>query len=418
MNYYSSPIKPSASGTRWLPADDLHEFLYADWIYDADKIGLRFDFHLPGCEADPSCVIESLIDFTRRRVTDLDPDLPYFLLAEPNEKWLMLSGLQKAIRRSDFDAAWRCASALFNSGQASQMWRRFAIIMLEDIGVADPYACALVSLAASTKSVRAELGDKRLLAWLLKIACDAPKSRDLCDTIEMLAIDVGKPGFLDLIKATSLEARIATAANPDAPFGDRLAAYGTAFGPRWGGAGKPDVAARDAMQAAMGLPVLFRVITSLNHRVTGEALNIPLPFVYEYLLQSGTAKTGPDYFSGSVGEKLNGMHSAAYDRHTWAGKAAIRKFIHACPELGKRLYEYGTPPDQHVALIERAIFYVEGGILSPRLYYMGARDLYYDVIEAKVIAANQLPSLDLAIEFFELVRANIGKLRKFRLIAQ
>lgn len=405
----------SASGTRWLPADDLHEFLYSGWIFAADEAGIHLDFHLPGCTATPDQVIATLTDFLHHAVPELDPELPRYALKDPNEKWLMVSGLQKAIRRSDFDAAWRCASAMFNSGQAAYMWRRFAITMLEDVGVADPYAAALVSLAASSKPLRLQIGEKRLLAYLLAIACDTPKSRDLCDTIEMLAIDARDPEFISSLSKMTLEQRISTATNEAASFADRMAAYATTFGARWGGSAKADIAARDSILEALGIPVLFRVLTTLNYRATGEALNIPLPFVYAYLLQSAHAEEKPDYFPGSIGEKVNGLHSAAYDKHTWAGKAAVKKFIAACSQLGKRLYEYGVDPSNHVAAIERAIFYTEGGILSPRLSYQGSDSIYYEVLARKVTSGGQLPNLDAALEFYKLVRDNISTLRQIRL---
>ena len=65
-----------------------------------------------------------------------------------------VSALQKAIRRGQEERAMFWAYELFKGGYVKYLWRRLSIIVLEDIGLADPFAAILVnSLAQSSERI-------------------------------------------------------------------------------------------------------------------------------------------------------------------------------------------------------------------------------------------------------------------------
>ena len=61
------------------------------------------------------------------------------------------------------------------------MWRRLLVVALEDVGPGDPYGVALMLRAVTDKALRAEIGELKLVWYLVQRLAAAPKSRDLCD---------------------------------------------------------------------------------------------------------------------------------------------------------------------------------------------------------------------------------------------
>src|SRR5262249_45800831 len=66
------------------------------------------------------------------------------------DQWVMISLLQKSIRRGEVATAQRAAFTLF-ALKGSAIWRRFMVIAFEDVGAASPDAVAM-TVAASTGS--------------------------------------------------------------------------------------------------------------------------------------------------------------------------------------------------------------------------------------------------------------------------
>jgi hypothetical protein len=101
--------------------------------------------------------------------------------AQESSMWKVSSALQKTIRRNQPDLAVKYAQALFNGGKASYLWSRLPIIVLEDIGVANPLLCAQVLAVARWVKIRQHLGEKKILCWLVDQMARSLKSRALCD---------------------------------------------------------------------------------------------------------------------------------------------------------------------------------------------------------------------------------------------
>lgn len=415
MSFYTNPIQGAASGERWMPSDQAHEYLYAQWIFTAHDHGIRFDYHLP-TDRSAGPQIDEIGDRLRTLLmklcvanSDAASHFPQDTLKQPGDKWYFYSGMQKAIRRSNYPLALKCAAALLNSGDGSAMWRRLAITMLEDLGLSSPYLAALVLTAASSKAFRQEVGERPLLMTLLANMCapSTPKSRDLNDVLYMDKHPFHSEAAMRIAKYTHDE-RLAVAASPIAPFAVRYAAYAALFakGEDW----------TDCYQVHdhMGLPPLFSELTRLAYKVTGPAFATTIPFIYELMVASPTIGTWTDPYHDVENVMLNGMHSAAYDKHTYLGKAAAKRFYANCEPIKQTLDLFNVPASKHIGALERAIFYVEGAVLLPRLLYDAAKAIYSDVLETKLITDNGFSSLADGYEFYDVVRAHIGYLREER----
>ncbi len=97
------------------------------------------------------------------------------------EAFDVVSALQKAIRRSDLDAALYWSTELSLSGYAAWAWKRVKIICVEDVGPAAPGVAADVHALHSWWK---ESGDRSsggmYLAHAVLLLANAPKSRVAC----------------------------------------------------------------------------------------------------------------------------------------------------------------------------------------------------------------------------------------------
>jgi hypothetical protein len=276
---------------------------------------------------------------------------------------------------------------------------------------------AFVALAVTDKKLRSEIGEQRVLWWLLQCLCAAPKSRDLCDVVVYCFLPGQVDGKFKASLPLSDDELLTVAANPHAPFIDRLVAHWRAWGPKFPCSkahGNPATTVPGQMHKLydlLKLPPLFRFIASQGFRGTGEALSIPIPFVYQLMLGSETGWADKDPFEDGDDRRIGSLFSATYDKHTWAGKAAIKTFYRTCAPVKAFLKEHcaGDP----LEALERAIFYTEGALLRPRFYYHQARALYDEVLRAK-LASNGFAAYDTGIEFYLLVQQHLGVLHEAR----
>lgn len=93
------------------------------------------------------------------------------------DKWLMASGLQKAIRRGDTDKAGAFACALWQADRR-MFWRRLHVAALEDVSVASPDAVIKTIAAHETPIWRRDVaGDKAVGVYLSRLLAKVPKTR-------------------------------------------------------------------------------------------------------------------------------------------------------------------------------------------------------------------------------------------------
>lgn len=103
---------------------------------------------------------------------------------------LMLSALQKFIRRGDAEGAARAAYELSIVDEAADrlVWQRLAVICAEDVGLGCPEAPAVVhALAQSARDLPWGNPDRHiLLTHAVRFLCQCPKDRASCTLTSVL----------------------------------------------------------------------------------------------------------------------------------------------------------------------------------------------------------------------------------------
>jgi len=107
------------------------------------------------------------------------PDFNPRPLMNPNYKWVVRSGLQKAIRRGQLDLALWYGEFMYAIDD-KYAWDTLATIIVEDIGIADPDLLAYSTLV-TLKSTRDRMPAEMLYSGLVKRACESVKSQACCE---------------------------------------------------------------------------------------------------------------------------------------------------------------------------------------------------------------------------------------------
>jgi len=100
--------------------------------------------------------------------------------AIPFDKWLVMSGLQKAIRRGDAALAGRMALSLWQQDKRA-LWRRLAVIAVEDVAMGDIETVLDVMVAVKHPTWRKDVGDASLALYLAQQMARSAKTRYLTE---------------------------------------------------------------------------------------------------------------------------------------------------------------------------------------------------------------------------------------------
>jgi len=364
---------------------------------------------------DHGALETSLIQYVTAQLAEYTPAHQVAtVLSHKGHKWRAMSALQKAIRRSDTLLAYKAGRAMLFGGVSSDLWRRLAVISLEDIGLADPYQSAFASLFAGNKALRLKLGEEKLMFWLLDKMCGAAKSRDLCDLIFSAWCDPPCKAVEPGVRALSTAEVLEVACDDGAPLMERLWAYRHMWD-RW--KDKKEEAHPAGLKKEfydrIKLPSLFQYIAMQNIRATNESLAICIPVTWQLMLSSEWAEAGPDPFEGYEGalDKIGAVYAATYDKHTQEGKAAAKTFLNSSPELIQAANDLCL--GQGLASVERAIFYVEGALLLPRFGFAGAKTIFDDVLDSK-FKTTGFKTFEDGMEFFHMVGHRLPHLNQIR----
>lgn len=119
------------------------------------------------------------IDALMQELTAQSPDFNPRPLINPNYRWVVRSGLQKAIRRGQVELALWYAEFLYANDE-KYAWDVLALIIVEDIGIADPDLLA-ISTQVTLKSVRERMHAEMLYSGLVVRACQSVKSQACCE---------------------------------------------------------------------------------------------------------------------------------------------------------------------------------------------------------------------------------------------
>lgn len=335
------------------------------------------------------------------------------MLRDKSHKWRAMSAMQKAIRRNNPLLAYKSARAMLYGGLASDMWRRLAVIATEDIALGDPYQAAYASMFAGDSKLRAKLGSEEMLMyWLIDKQCAAAKSRDLCDVVIYAQIDPTQQSFAASMQAAAEGAVRYTASASDSTPMERYHGFRQMWN-RWEGKRWPPLpeTARHEFMAEIKLPPVLQFIAMENVRATNETLALAIPSVWQLMCASTWAKVGTDPFDDGKDEVIGAVLSCTYDQHTKEGARAIGRLTNYNPAIQAELEK--RPGVNAKGAMNRAVFYTDGAVLRPRLEFEGSKQLFDEILDAKLLS-NGFASPEDGRKFYDVVASQKPQLDAIR----
>lgn len=292
--------------------------------------------------------------------------IPNTTLADKDRKWRAISAYQKAIRQQDLSIALRAGSAVFRS-ESSYFHRRMAVVMFEDVGLANLQLCALsLAIQSKMKWVR-DNGDIQIPMYLTKVAATNPTDRSLCE----IAVHAKRsPEFMQLREQLHSDSNYKPSLVASKIGGkDVIESY------------LASIALCGALTNSQGFksessPSLFKEVV--------EGLDLPNLVKYCIIKASSLGLEGlPNALHTNFNQFTDaqvvtrdikqsplvvGLPSYAYDKHVLEGKKAIGYFCKACQPVKE--YLDGTDIANRVNAVGSAIFEEEGGnVLRESLVY-------------------------------------------------
>jgi hypothetical protein len=291
-------------------------------------------------------------------------------LVHPDNKWLVRSGLQKAIRRGDVETALKCAGYLYND-DPTYLWRSLAIITIEDISIGNPELVWQVVAFSKNKKVRMSLGDLTLTAHVIEEACKSPKSRICCEL--SVSVDYSTEGIVQYNRYSQMSTEElvgwALEGNGTETLEERYLAICTLAG---------FVPRKTEQRRKRDIPGLTQVIDAYCERLPEEyhhaikqctlsavdSMHLALAPILELSHNTmGGWEVEPDDMPIEL--RLKGLSGAALDMHNRQGKFALKAFYTSL----RKEYEVidAIPSEKAVYAMGSTVFVVEGGQVDRRL---------------------------------------------------
>ncbi|MGO6815321.1 hypothetical protein [Rhizobium leguminosarum] len=308
--------------------------------------------------------------------------MPILFQIPPIDAWTASSLLQKAIRRGEVEYAEPAALAFFRM-RGNAIWRRLTLIAFEDIGVADPNLCVLVTDLSTNNSARRQVGsDQEAVVFLVRQMCAAAKNREA----DYLICAAKQAPFTDsirsLVAGRSLDERIAMAIDPDAPLLRRSVATWMASGVNGGG---PIVLSTGDMSGLMKSFTRADNTQAFIKAVVNACAKTSEPIVIMAPLLALAACERSEVLS-VIEEPLPpslmcaGLPSWTFDKHTRLGKSAIRQLLVEDRELRDCIADF-VPEYRSLETAAMAAFYADAisvkrrsaWSLSSELFALGLR---------------------------------------------
>lgn len=348
-------------------------------------------FNLPeGKAASPS-----LID----RITAYEVDIASEHLPPTDDRWVLVSNLQKSIRRGLSETAVGTATKLM-AVDPRYFWRRLLVVAYEEVGYGDINRCHDLLKTFRREALQRDLGPVRVAQYFAHELATARKSRSLCDALAMLEFSVKREEYERQAFALTEDQLLATVCDVSLPVLDRVAAlrHICGYGTFANGRHKTlSPAHPELMREVCAVQRLTEIETTLfrSGQNVAESLNIPIPII------STMTRTGEQ--SEQKAEQLfegeSGILYAALDRHTRAGKRGYARLAKDAPTLS-RFFAH-RPAIDPVMVLGVAMFIIEGAVLDRWLVFDGAENLQQEFNQnfleyAGIITGDQAEILELA----------------------
>jgi hypothetical protein len=286
------------------------------------------------------------------------------LSADP---WVMISLLQKAIRRGETDMAERAALTLLQQ-RPSSLWRRLMVIAFEDVGAGDADAVVKTVVACESPKLREGLGgDAKVAVTVARMLADAPKDR-CADYVICAAKDhPAMEGMREIVGSRSVPERLTFAADESLGLVERSIAVWYASGIEWGrehrvGAG--DLPALLALFRSLNVPAALADASGFAAVRTREPICLMVPLIWREAFKDEVPEIEARETPPSP--EVDGIPLYAFDKHTRIGLRAIQTFARENRAVSACLEEY-VPEHRHRDAAGTAAFYADAAPIDRRL---------------------------------------------------
>jgi hypothetical protein len=336
--------------------------------------------------------------------------------ASYQDRWRLVSSLQKAIRQGNVLAAMAAAHACHEIDER-YLWRRLVVIALEDVMLGNLYAVATTLAFAGSKRCREIAGAQKTAVWMAAQLAGGLKDRSAVNLLVLVDYDCSlQPTMTDW--AHLADANLSRkAADMALPIEQRMmAAWLLAGTKQFKGMNLPPDNDRPRwslmrLMAESRMPLILYYIADRAAIRGGESMFVsllPIWQIIERLDDEGfTVRTNVIPEGPSFGPIL----AAAYDMYTREGRQALRRFADL-PAIASALAPIIDSKQRFVALCD-ALFTVEGGKLDRHISSDGLDDLHVTAIHLDLEYLG-LPDRTDQAQLFKAIRSNLEALNGFR----
>lgn len=330
------------------------------------------------------------------------------------DPWVCSSLLQKAIRRSEVGLA-VAAGLRLHQLRGSAIWSRLLLITVEDIGVASPPTLSLMVKSARLARKEPKGDIIGTLARVIETLALAPKCRCSDYLVSATRYHPAFEAELCLVGKQPLEQRIAMAIDRSLPVVIRAIAAWFSSGLNWSGesrVGDDDLSGLFTAFPGAGISEAFLSDVVYACERTRHPISIMLPVLWAdvYFPDSPSAPYTTDHACPDS-PAIRGIPAYAYDKHTYAGKAAIGRFAVENSQVATVLSRW-VPDFRARDAAAMAAFYVDAIPVRPQCVWNGSKQLEALGREADFLKIGfPVEGID---ELVKAVTANLDHLNQLR----
>lgn len=323
-----------------------------------------------------------------------------------NDKWIIRSAMQKAIRRGYAEVALQHAASLASIDH-EYAWYSLLTCANEDVGFGDPDGL-LFAYAGQLKTFREKVGPGKLMSAIIVSLCAAPKTRSQCEL--SWVVDTSHEDVIREFTKMSTKELVAKVEAPDA--GECYAALAVLRRvlPK-----ELQTRNRDVHGCEMAKDIMTQQLTKKLARVAHMSIDRPMDNMsvaafpcFRIGNEAGDIDVVYDDLPPSL--TINGYASEAYDMHEMAGKKAMAALYKQLRTKHPRFAAIKTRSGTQ--LIGNAVFVVEGAQVDRRILCPDLMTLK-NLQDSLSMAECGVPDDDVPY-VLELVRSKIERLNSIR----
>ncbi len=330
---------------------------------------------------------------------------------------LAVSALQKAIRRGNAEEALSCARLLADK-DAQRLWRRLAVIAMEDVGIGDFDVVSNTIYTSRSKVWRDKQGgDWHVASYLVSRLCAAPKSRGTDDLGLVVEFHPDYEEARAELACAPQASLCDLVADPSQPMAVRsLAGLYLAGTDRWSVHALPHrrghIRVLLELYGHIGVPDYVREVIEGGAKKERGALPVNLGLMWLQAAASTSRHIRDERACLTHLGVIDGVSSEAYDMHTQVGRRALGYFSKACEPVREYLLRFVHERDVYKLLVALA-WQAESSLLDRRLVYDGSEAIF-EMAKVATVSINGFPA-ERIDEAIDLMRRHLPDLHQARL---